>query len=331
MIFADVGDTYEAVAEGFATGLTGTLGVRVRDNTGSDTLARTTAGIAEDIAGSGIYRVTLPAISVAGQYTVVWDNGAGVYATEDLLVGVSGAPTVISQPSTITITAGPGPVGSSFKTMQDDVMLDRFKEANRPAIKRWLNYEWGKLWAGYDWKWKVVGPSDLAVTAGGRTPQMPIDFAKVLSLFNELGDELSPLPSSQFDAIYQQLVEDGQTSPSEAFTVVSYQLYLGPTPDASSTFTLTYERRVGFHPGGDTSLFTVGPMVADADVPAFLPAEHCPLIELRAARLGLRLSQDPSWAHLNDEISEAEAFMLNDLMPDVGGEPVQYGRDTYGL
>ncbi len=82
------GASFEAVAE-FATGLTGTIGVRIVDNAGATTVARATAGIHEYPAASGVYYVSLTAPSTAGQYSVLWDNGAttpGNVATEDLIV-----------------------------------------------------------------------------------------------------------------------------------------------------------------------------------------------------------------------------------------------------
>lgn len=81
--------TFEATATGFATGLTGTIGVRILDNAGATTTARVTAGIAEYPASSGVYYVSLTAPSTAGQYTLLWDNGSttpGNIATEDLVV-----------------------------------------------------------------------------------------------------------------------------------------------------------------------------------------------------------------------------------------------------
>lgn len=95
MIYSPPNTSFEAIVEGFASGLVGTVGVRVRDNQGADTIARTTAGIAEDIAGSGIYRVTLTAPNTAGQYTVVWDTGGSNprYATEELTISTSVFPS----------------------------------------------------------------------------------------------------------------------------------------------------------------------------------------------------------------------------------------------
>jgi hypothetical protein len=96
--------TFEAVADGFSTGLAGTLGVRLRDNQGNDAIPRTTVGIVEDIPGLGIYRVTLTAPAVGGQYTIVWDDGSGTAATESLVVSYS--------------ASSPGP-SDSFATVDD--------------------------------------------------------------------------------------------------------------------------------------------------------------------------------------------------------------------
>lgn len=97
MIAVSPGVDFAAVAQ-FDTGLTGTLGVRIRDNQGNDVLARTTAGIVEDIAGSGIYRVTLTAPTDEGQYSIIWDDAAiptPNYAIDELIVlGGSDIPVV---------------------------------------------------------------------------------------------------------------------------------------------------------------------------------------------------------------------------------------------
>lgn len=103
MIYAAPSTLVEIVADGFTTGLTGTIGYRVRDNQGADIIVRTTVGIAEDIAGSGIYRAQFTAPAPQGQYTVVWDSGGGspLYATEDLVV------TTTTTVSVLSATIGP--------------------------------------------------------------------------------------------------------------------------------------------------------------------------------------------------------------------------------
>ncbi len=92
-IYAQPGTTFETSAAGFATGLTGTVGVRINDGVGATTTARTTAGVSEFPASSGIYIATLTAPTTAGQYQVVWDSGGGSpsYAVEDLVVTSTGA------------------------------------------------------------------------------------------------------------------------------------------------------------------------------------------------------------------------------------------------
>lgn len=82
------GATIEASTPPIDTGLTGTLGVRVMDGQGTTTTARTTAGIVETPADSGIYVATLTAPDTAGDYLLVWDTGDDPpeYFTEDLRV-----------------------------------------------------------------------------------------------------------------------------------------------------------------------------------------------------------------------------------------------------
>lgn len=77
--------SFEATAK-FPTALAGSLGVRVIDNVGGTTAARTTSGIAEYPAGSGIYAVTLTSPGSVGQYSLVWDDGDGHWAVDDLTV-----------------------------------------------------------------------------------------------------------------------------------------------------------------------------------------------------------------------------------------------------
>ena len=88
-IYAQPGQSFEAAADEFPSGLTGTLGVRIDDTpVGTPVLARTTAGIVEHPAGSGLYSVVLTAPIAEGVYSIVWDSGgaAPIYAREELRV-----------------------------------------------------------------------------------------------------------------------------------------------------------------------------------------------------------------------------------------------------
>lgn len=83
MIEVQAGRTFDAVLEGAPTGLVGTIGVRLIDPTSQETLVeRTTSGITEYPAGSGVYGVSLTAPDM-GDHTspwsvsILWDTVAG--------------------------------------------------------------------------------------------------------------------------------------------------------------------------------------------------------------------------------------------------------------
>lgn len=88
------GATFETFSPALASGLTGTIGVRIRTSTGADFLPRTTAGIAADdtVGATSIYRATLTAPTTSGQYWVVWDNATTLSDPVELIVTFS-APT----------------------------------------------------------------------------------------------------------------------------------------------------------------------------------------------------------------------------------------------
>jgi hypothetical protein len=132
MIYAAPSSTFEAVAAGMPTGLTGTIGVRIRDNQGADTLARTTAGIAEDIAGSGIYRATLTAPATQGQYTIVWDTGGASpdFATESLEV-TSSIPVLATGPLYVSATELKATLTMQTETFANDDIAVAVEAASR--------------------------------------------------------------------------------------------------------------------------------------------------------------------------------------------------------
>lgn len=113
MIYAGPGQSFEATAQGFASGLAGTIGVRILDNVGGTTTPRVTAGIIESPASSGAYAVTLTAPITAGQYSIFWDTGVvspTTTASEDLTV-TSSLPVVV--------LGGPPPGGIDLCTVDD--------------------------------------------------------------------------------------------------------------------------------------------------------------------------------------------------------------------
>lgn len=107
MIEALPGATFTAITpDGFATGLAGTIGVRVERSDGSTFTARTTIGIVELEAGAGVYTKTnLVAPTVAGVYVVLWDDGAGNFKSEELRIAYSTSSPGGFTPATYATTA----------------------------------------------------------------------------------------------------------------------------------------------------------------------------------------------------------------------------------
>ena len=109
-IFAAPSGTVEAGLQWDVSGLVGTIGIRIIDTpAGATFLARTTAGIAENPAGSGLYEWSGSAPSTAGSYSVIWDDGSatpGHVALEELIV-------------TSTAVAAAAPSGTDLCTVAD--------------------------------------------------------------------------------------------------------------------------------------------------------------------------------------------------------------------
>lgn len=140
-VYAAPGVSVEVTVYGFATGLVGTVGVRVMDGQGGTTTARSTSGIVESPAGSGVYTATITSPSTAGQYVVVWDDTA-TYVPEDLVVGYT-APSVASLSGVDLCTVAQvrewlqKPGGD---TAQDTVIQNTITRASR-AILTYLDRE----------------------------------------------------------------------------------------------------------------------------------------------------------------------------------------------
>jgi hypothetical protein len=96
----------------FDSALLGDVGVLITDGQGATTLARSTTGIVEKVIGStglSVYTKTFVAAPAdAGQYSLIWDDGADGGASDDLLVtGDAVADVVPSEPVEGGPTLGP--------------------------------------------------------------------------------------------------------------------------------------------------------------------------------------------------------------------------------
>lgn len=118
------GATFESLSPEFASGLTGTVGVRIRTGAGADFLARTTSGIAADVTvgATSVYRKSLTAPTTAGQFWIVWDDGTTLSDPVELVVTYT-APTPSSGPLYVTAAELKGSLTIEGSYANDDVDL----------------------------------------------------------------------------------------------------------------------------------------------------------------------------------------------------------------
>jgi len=210
----------------------------------------------------------------------------------------------------------------TFKQLQDEVILRRFNENYRASIKSWLNTRYSAIWALDDWHFKHVKGAALAVTAGDASPTMPSDFGKSEGLYDQRGDRLRFLaPNNWRDRYLDPTVS--AIDPPYDYTVVAREIWLGPAPSVSRTFTLAYERRLS-HVDSGTGLAAAGVMVNDGDQPIW-EAEYDYLLVIDACILGQQMTQDPTWRELVPQRDELLASLREDLIGGQDGERAIWG------
>ena len=172
--YAAPGGSFTARTSGWPTGLAGTIGVAILlQSDRSVVTGRSTAGITEDV--TGVYKVTLTAPAVNGEYLIYWTDAAvdpAVTAEEELVVSGAGAPTA---PSLVTVTQVRAyldkPTGD---TAQDTIIADLIVRASH-LILDYTDREF-VLWDGGSnprtrvhriggyWRTRVIPVGDMAAT-----------------------------------------------------------------------------------------------------------------------------------------------------------------------
>lgn len=183
----------------------------------------------------------------------------------------------------------------TFKEIVDHVLADRFGPAKRIDAKKWVNHRYWWLWTLEDWtfKWATV---TFPIAAGfQQTAGSVTDLKTPVAVYLANGDPLEPIADHRafFDR-YASTASVEKGTP-EAFTMVGGALLLGPTPVASETGTIIYEREY-------TEL------VDDNSVPALPSGSHLALVHGGASE-GLRLENDPSWQDSEDSFQATVAVL----------------------
>ena len=167
------GVAFEATTYGFPTGLVGTIGVRIMDGQGATVTARTTAGIIEAPAGSGIYTATsLIAPNTAGQYQIVWDDTA-LFVPDDLVVTYTASAGVLLDATNLCTLAQVkrdptlAAVGSTLDDLITETItqasLDFLEETDREIVLlSGTNPHMREVDVGGYWAGRVIPIGDMA-------------------------------------------------------------------------------------------------------------------------------------------------------------------------
>lgn len=137
---------FQASLSNAPTGLVGTIGVRILDGDGDTVTARSTAGIAESPAGSGLYFVTLTSPALLGPYTILWDNGVvgpSTTATDALYVTYDGLPPTPPSSGLLTLADYKLAAGIPGSDVRKDDQITQLIAAASLAVRNYTERDFG--------------------------------------------------------------------------------------------------------------------------------------------------------------------------------------------
>lgn len=146
------------------------------------------------------------------------------------------------------------------------------------SIQRWIAAREGEVWQYADWPIKDTAVLNVAVTNGVATIPLPTGITiapQVFQLFDENGSELDFLDPMRFYSRYQPyVVPSVSAGAGESWTIttdvssggtVTLQLRVGPTPNATRTYTVRGWSLPICRSAAAT--WKLGTMSADTDLP----------------------------------------------------------------
>ena len=188
----------------------------------------------------------------------------------------------------------------TFKEIQDNVLLDRFNETQRAAVKQKINSRYGRMWALEPWSFKRVLVEHSLLSGEDEITLAELGLQRVEVIYTDV--------PSDFTRLYGDRPENALSWASEnngiqgAFTMIGDTIRLDrPGSTASNLLIIGEQKWV--------------PMVGDLDEP-LIPAEyHGAIVDGAAADMLLR-EADPTWQgsqqSYTDQVGEMRyAYMSN--------------------
>lgn len=203
----------------------------------------------------------------------------------------------------------------------------RFAAEQLPLVKNALGrlaYE--EIWNAAEWQFKRVQTAPFAITSG--TPAMPADFAKSLQLFDDLGEELEPMNSEEFEGTYRYSITNNITGRPEAFKVVNRQITVAPTPNVTYNGFISYYRRLSYYTAGGVA--TPGFMSLDTDIPLWpnFGSEDYHYVLVPVAMKYLLATETDYYSRQMVEAQSASALAA--MVEELAGVDVGAGNRSFG-
>lgn len=164
-----------------------------------------------------------------------------------------------------------------FQEIVDEVLFDRFDEARRVSIKRYVNARYGRVWASEPWSFKraavtqAFSDSDVSLSDMG--------LQRIEGVWRVQGNYNYDMYADRPEDFFAWVSAVGGTP--YGYSVYGDTLHLDRSPSSTTNFVILGE-------------LAFQPMDADDDVP-LIPEEFHMMLVHGAASEALRMENDPTW------------------------------------
>jgi hypothetical protein len=191
----------------------------------------------------------------------------------------------------------------------------RFDASQDTQMKDWAIAAYAYVWNAADWQFKKVTAASLSVSASNDAPTLPTDFGDSLKVWDQYGNRLQHLDPDEFEDYYRPDKINGTPGQPEAFKLTNRLLTLGPTPNVSATFRVSYDRRLCTYQSDGTTLRVGGfasASAADTDIPLWEESHHEVLV-WKIMEIGGSAESDNSAVMWSETVNDLLGAMIEDL------------------
>lgn len=180
----------------------------------------------------------------------------------------------------------------NFLEIVNEVLFDRFGEARRESIERYVNARYGRIWASEPWTFKRIAVS-TSLTAGDSDKTLTeLGLQRIEGVWRVQGNYNYNTNADRPEDFFQWVSAVGGT-PYD-FSVYGDTLHFDKSPSSTTSFVVLGEKKFV-------------PLAADGDIP-LLPEEFHMMLVHGAASEALRMENDPTWQGFEQDY---QAYLLD--------------------